>query len=70
MVVIGGLFFWGGLEADAYFGSSPWGMLGGLFLGIMAGMGYFVNQVRRMDQDLRIESAANGEDERDLDESV
>lgn len=70
MVAIGALFFWGGLRADAYFGWSPWGMLGGLFLGILAGMGYFVNQVRRMDEDLRAEPSDDPEEDHDLDESA
>lgn len=61
MVVIGGLFFWGGLQADAYFGWSPWGMLGGLFLGILSAMAYFVNQVRQMGRKLREETADEGE---------
>lgn len=60
MVVIGGLFFWGGMLVDDYLGWSPWGMLGGLFLGILSAMAYFANQVRQMGRRLREETSGKG----------
>lgn len=68
MVVIGGLFFWGGLQADTYFGWSPWGMLGGLFTGILFAMAYFVNQVRQMGRELREETSVREETVHDGDD--
>lgn len=59
MVVIGGLCFWAGFLADDYFGWSPWGMLGGLFLGIMAAMAYFVNQMRQLSRELEEQKESN-----------
>jgi len=70
MVAIGGIFFWGGLKLDDYFGSSPWGMLGGLFLGIVAGMLYFAGQIRRLGQKLREDEDRRGEEDGEEDAGV
>jgi len=52
MTIIGGIFFYGGLKLDQYFQISPWGMLGGLFVGLLAGFFYFFVEISRMSDDL------------------
>ena len=48
MTIIGGIFFFGGLKVDEYFQISPWGMLGGLFVGMLAGFFYFFLEISRI----------------------
>lgn len=51
MVVLVGVFLYGGYRFDGYFRTSPWGTLSGLGLGVFFGFGYFILEIVRLVQE-------------------